>query len=70
MSYSVKPHITRLMKVRIRCIILIIYLIFGYNSYYIYFEVITKIPFLYKHSIFREYKFITFKDHIKTIFKQ
>lgn len=37
--------ITILKKVRIRGILIIINLIFGYNSHYIYFEnVITKIP--------------------------
>lgn len=63
------PHITRLKQVKRRCIILIINFIFIYNSHYIHSkEVIMKISISYKHLVFREYKFITLKNHLEIIF--
>ena len=69
MTELVMPHITRLKQIKRICIIIIIIIIHGYNSHYIHSEeVITKIPLFYEHFIFREYKFFTLKDQLRTIF--
>jgi len=62
-------HIIKLKQVRIKDILIINNPILHYNNHYIHFKVtITKILFFFNHSIFSEYNFISFKEHVEIIF--
>ena len=59
--------ITILKLIRIKNIV--VNLIIDYNNHYIHFEdIIIKIPLVYKHHNFSEYKFVILKEHLKTFF--
>jgi hypothetical protein len=59
--------ITILKLIRIKNIV--VNLIIDYNNHYIHFEdIIIKIPLVYKHHNFSEYKFVILKEDLKTFF--